>query len=194
LTVGSASYQLFVINSCYDQQIVHLHLIPRRQCKVESETFFSPLYCLYNMFSVSNQQSLEIWPPTRSSHTRAVTDNSARTPIANHDTSTMNPTTITPLNMSVVPLSTSLTSKKSEKIFCNGYEQSPPKPLSYTPYQTLTQWSGWKRYSFVLPDTPDLQPIKPHPGLNHHDTASDTFPSTDLEVLELERELKLDGS
>jgi hypothetical protein len=133
--------------------------------KSSPETFFSPLYYLYNMFSMSNQQSPEIWPPTRSSHIRAVTDANARTPIANH-VSTTNPTTITPLNMSVVPLSASLTSKKSKKIFRNGYEQSAPKPLSYTPYQPLTRWSGRKRHAFVLPDTPDLQPIKPHPGLN----------------------------
>src|ERR1700685_796477 len=115
---------------------------------------------------MSNLQSPEVWPPARSSNTRVVNDANMHTPIANHNASRASPIPITPQNVSFTEPSASLTSKKSKKIFRNGFEQSAPKPLSYTPYQTLTRRSDRKKHAFKLPNIPDLQPIKPHPGLN----------------------------
>jgi hypothetical protein len=73
--------------------------------------------------------------------------------------------------MSFTEPSASLTSKNGKNIFRNGFEQWAPKLLSYTPHQPLTRRSDRKKHAFELPNIPDLQPIKPHPGLN----ASNSF-------------------
>ena len=115
---------------------------------------------------MSNLQSPEVWPPTRSSNTRVVNDSNTRTPSGNHNASSASHVPETPQNVSFIQPSASLTSKRSKKIFRNGFEQSAPKPLSYTPYQPLTRRADRKKHTFELPNIPDLQPIKPHPGLN----------------------------
>jgi len=83
-----------------------------------------------------------IWPSVRPSH-----HGNSSIDTADHSNSMAGPPVpLTPHNTSSTAPSTALTSKKSKKIFRNGFEQSAPKPLAYAPYQPVNRpmsGMGW---------------------------------------------------
>jgi hypothetical protein len=111
-----------------------------------SHSLQAEIHCLtvrYSLLRMPGDQNTIVWPPVQPSH-----HGNSSIDTANHSNSTAGPPVpLTPHNTSFTAPSTVLTSRKSKKIFQNGFEQSAPKPLAYAPYQPvnrLMSGMGWE--------------------------------------------------